>query len=118
NILRARSDGCTPSNEACAHSRILLTTHKSTAVQWSEDGSRYAYSKEGRVFVASISDTTPRQVAGPPTDTRKETPQDTSRDARDRRDRERYRVVRYGPANDALVVANSQGYWLLDLPSA
>ena len=118
NKLLARGIACQSANESCARPRVLLPTLKSTSVVWSEDGAHYAYSKEGRVFVASIADTTPRQVAGPPADARHDAPADTSRDARERRERERFRVVRYSPANDALLVANSQGYWLLELPSA
>ena len=118
NKLLARGIACQSTNESCARARVLLPTLKSTNVVWSEDGAHYAYSKEGRVFVASIADTTPRQVAGPPADTRRDAPADTSREAREGRERERFRVVRYSPANDALVIANSQGYWLLELPSA
>ncbi|HEY7236120.1 MAG TPA: prolyl oligopeptidase family serine peptidase [Gemmatimonadaceae bacterium] len=118
NKLMARGIGCQAGAETCARPRVILPTLKGISVVWSEDDAHYAYSKEGRVYIASVSDTTPRQVAGLPAEKKGEAPQDTSRDARDRRERERFRVVRYSPANDALVVANSQGYWLLDLPSA
>jgi dipeptidyl aminopeptidase/acylaminoacyl peptidase len=115
--LIARGVSCTAGSESCK-SRVLLPTLKGTNVVWSDDGAHYAYAKDGRVFVASLTDTTARQVAGPAADTKRDTPPDTSREARERRDRERFRVIRYSPANDALLVANSQGFWLLDLPSA
>ncbi|HKW47151.1 MAG TPA: prolyl oligopeptidase family serine peptidase, partial [Gemmatimonadaceae bacterium] len=118
NKLVARRIACQAGDSSCARTRVLLPTLKSTAIIWSEDGTHYAYSKEGRVYIASTLDTTQRQVAGPAADARRDTPPDTSRDARDRRERERFRVIRYSPANDALLIANSQGYWLLDLPSA
>jgi dipeptidyl aminopeptidase/acylaminoacyl peptidase len=117
NKLMARGLVCQPGNDACARPRVLLPTLKSTSIVWAEDGAHYAYSKDGRVYTASISDTTPRQVAGPAVAPR-DTPQDSSREARERRERERFRVMRYSPSNDALLVANSQGYWLLELPSA
>ena len=116
NKLVAHWLGCTGATDACAKARVLLPTLKGTNVVWSEDGAHYAYAKEGRVYVASVADTAARQVAGPAADTKKDAAPDTSREARERRERERFRVVRYSPANDALVIANSQGYWLLDLP--
>ena len=118
NKLVARPLGCVTAAATCAKTRVLLPTLKGTNVVWSEDGAHYAYAKEGRVYVASVADTAARQVAGPAADTKREAPPDTSREARERRDRERFRVVRYSPTNDALVIANSQGYWLLDLPAA
>ena len=119
NKLVARTLTCRSAAEPCAKPRLLLPTLKGTNIVWSEDGAHYAYAKDGRVYVASVADTAARQVAGPAADSKRDaaTP-DTSREARERRERERFRVVRYSPANDALVIANSQGYWLLDLPSA
>ena len=119
NKLVARALNCAAAAQACAQPRVLLSTLKGTNLVWSEDGAHYAYAKEGRVFVASVADTSARQVAGPAADTKRDAAApDTSREARERRDRERFRVVRYSPANDALVIANSQGYWLLELPAA
>jgi dipeptidyl aminopeptidase/acylaminoacyl peptidase len=118
NNLVTRGMSCAPAADACAKPRVLLPTLKGTNVIWSEDGAHYAYAKEGRVYVASVADTAARQVAGPAADTKREATPDTTREARERRERERFRVVRYSPANDALVIANSQGYWLLDLPGA
>ena len=118
NKLVARALACAPAADACARPRVLLPTLKGTNIVWSEDGAHYAYAKDGRVYVASVADTAARQVAGPAADTKRDAAPDTSREARERRERERFRVIRYSPANDALVVANSQGYWLLDLPSA
>jgi dipeptidyl aminopeptidase/acylaminoacyl peptidase len=117
NKLVARAVTCAGAAATCA-ARTLLPTLKSTNIVWSDDATRYAYAKDGRVFVASVTDTAAKQVAGPPADTKRDAAADTSREARERRDRERFRVIRYSPANDGLVVGNSQGYWLLDLPSA
>ena len=118
NKLVARAAACRTADQGCTPARVLLPSLKGVTVVWSEDGLHYAYAKEGRVYVATVTDTVARQVAGPPADTKRDAPPDTSREARERRDRERFRVVRYSPANDALVIANAQGYWLLDLPSA
>jgi dipeptidyl aminopeptidase/acylaminoacyl peptidase len=118
NKLVARALSCAAAADACAKPRVLLPTLKGTNVVWSEDGAHYAYAKDGRVYVASVADTATRQVAGPAAETKRDAAPDTSREARERRERERFRVVRYSPANDALVIANSHGYWLLDLPGA
>ena len=118
NKLMARNLACQGGNEGCNRPRVLLSTLKGVTTVWSEDGAHYAYSKEGRVYVGSVGDSTAHQVAGPAAEPKREAAADTSREARERRDRERFRVVRYSPANDALVVANSEGFWLLELPSA
>jgi dipeptidyl aminopeptidase/acylaminoacyl peptidase len=118
NKLMVRALSCKAGNESCARPRVLLPTLKGINVVWSEDAAHYAYAKDGRVYVAAVSDTTARQVAGPAADEKHDASADTSRVARERRERERFRVVRYSPANDGLVIANAQGYWLLDLPGA
>jgi dipeptidyl aminopeptidase/acylaminoacyl peptidase len=97
-------------------SKTLLATTKGAQVVWAEDGKRFAYSKEGRVFVSSIDGAEAKQVAGPAEQRRGETP-DTSKAARDRAAKERFSVVRYSPAGDALLVSNREGMWLLDLAS-
>jgi dipeptidyl aminopeptidase/acylaminoacyl peptidase len=91
--------------------RILLPSLRQTAVQWARDGKRFAYSREGRVYLATTSDTTKRQIAGPLAGARRDTA-DTSRAAREQRQKERFAVVRYSPVGDALVLSNSEGLWL------
>jgi dipeptidyl aminopeptidase/acylaminoacyl peptidase len=99
---------------SATESKTLLATTKGAQVAWAEDGKRFAYSKEGRVFVSSVDGAEAKQVAGPPEQRRGETP-DTSKAARDRAAKERFSVVRYSPAGDALLVSNREGMWLIDL---
>lgn len=96
--------------------RVLLPTTKGTQVQFAEDGKHYAYSKDGRVYVSSIDSTGARQIAGPAETRRGETP-DTSKAARDRAATERFTVLRYSPAGDALLLSNREGLWLADIAS-
>jgi dipeptidyl aminopeptidase/acylaminoacyl peptidase len=96
--------------------KTLLASTKGTQVAWAEDGKRFAYSKEGRVFVSSIDSADAKQVAGPAETRRGETP-DTSKAARDRAAKERFSVIRYSPAGDALLISNREGMWLLNLAS-
>ena len=114
NRLMARALACAPA-QRCAAPRPLMPSLKGATLVWAEDGSRYAYSKEGRVYVASLIDSAAKQVAGPAADARRDTAADSMPGARERRERERFRAVRYSPAMDALLLSNSQGYWLLDL---
>ena len=113
--LVAHPLSCAGTSGTCA-SRTLMPTLKGVTVVWSEDGSRYAYGKEGRVYTASLTDTTGKLVAGLP-EARRDAQPDTSREARDRRARERFTPVRWSPTNDALLLSNRQGFWLLDIAS-
>jgi dipeptidyl aminopeptidase/acylaminoacyl peptidase len=94
--------------------RVLYATTKGMQMQWAEDGKHYAYSHNGRVYVASINDTTRKLLAGAPETKRSETP-DTSKAARDKAALERFSVVRYSPSNDAVLVSNREGIWLADI---
>jgi dipeptidyl aminopeptidase/acylaminoacyl peptidase len=99
--------------------RTLLPSLKSTTVVWTEDGRRFAYGKEGRVFVRTPNDTAGRQVAGPPANAPRDTAaaNDTSAAARERRGRERFTPVRFSAAGDLLLVSNRQGLWVADVAS-
>jgi len=68
------------------------------------------------VFVGSIADSSVKLIAGPP-ETRPGQRADTSKAARDSLAKLRFSVVRYSPSNDAVVVSNRDGLWLIDLPS-
>lgn len=93
--------------------RVLFASTKGTQIQWAEDGKHYAYSNGGRVYLASITDTTKKLLAGAPEARRGETP-DTSKAARDKAALERFSVVRYSPTGDAVLVSNRDGMWLAD----
>ncbi len=96
--------------------KTLRATTKGMQVVWAEDGKHYAYSNNGRVYLASTTDSGSKLVAGAPEPKRGETP-DTSKAARDKAALERFSVSRYSPANDALLVSNKEGLWLLDIAS-
>lgn len=94
--------------------RVLIATTKGMQLQWAEDGRHYAYSTGGRVYLASIDDTSKKLLAGAPEGRRGETP-DTSKAARDKAAAERFSVVRYSPTRDAVLVSNRAGMWLADV---
>jgi dipeptidyl aminopeptidase/acylaminoacyl peptidase len=100
--------------------RTLLPTLKGIQLQWSEDGSRYAFTREGRVFLGTIADTTRHQVLGP-APVRGATPgtdapaPDTSAAARAQRAKERFSATRWSPAGDAILASNIEGFWIVDV---
>jgi dipeptidyl aminopeptidase/acylaminoacyl peptidase len=98
--------------------RTVLPSLKSTTVVWTEDGRRFAYSKEGRVFIGSPKDSGGRQIAGPPAGAPRDTSTaDTSAAARERRARERFTPVRFNGGGDLLLLSNRQGLWVADVAS-
>jgi dipeptidyl aminopeptidase/acylaminoacyl peptidase len=96
--------------------RTILASTKGMQLQWAEDGKHYAYSKDGRVYVASLDDKEPRLLLGAPETKRGEAP-DTSKAARDAAAKQRFTVVRYSPTGDAVLVSNREGLWLADVAS-
>ena len=97
--------------------RTLLASTRGAAVIWAEDGQRYAYSRDGRVYVASLSDSTPRLVAGPPEPAKGVVAPapDTSAAGRARTRILRFTASHFSPRGDALLVANGEGHWIIDL---
>jgi dipeptidyl aminopeptidase/acylaminoacyl peptidase len=92
--------------------RVIMPTTRQTTIQWARDGKRFAYGRDGRVYLANTADTIRRQVAGPSGRRDSAATADTSRAAREQRAKERFNVVRYSPAGDALLISNSEGFWL------
>ena len=97
--------------------RTLMNSSRGASVVWDESGTRYAFSRDGRVYLAGISDSSARMIAGPP-----ELPRnianavaDTTAAGRARARAERFSVSRFSPKGDALLVSNGQGQWVLDL---
>ena len=100
--------------------RTLFPTLKNIQLQWSEDGSRYVFTRDGRVFAGTIADTVRRQLLGPTTPARaagatETPPADTSAAARAQRAKERFSVTRWSPAGDAILASNSEGFWIVDV---
>lgn len=93
--------------------RTVFPSLKGMTLAWALDGRRYAYSKDGKVFVGSIDEKEPRQVAGPVGDPKK-TETDTSKTAKEQREKEKFALVRFSPTGDAIVASNREGLWLVD----
>ncbi len=104
---------------AGGETRTLVSSTRGASVVWSEDGRRYATSREGRVFVGSLADTAPRLVAGPPEAPKSApaSPDSAARDGRASARADRFTATRFSPRGDALLVTNRDGIWLIDLAS-
>jgi dipeptidyl aminopeptidase/acylaminoacyl peptidase len=108
NRMMARAQGS-------GSTRTLVPSLKSTTVVWTENGRRFSYGKEGRVYIGSPNDSGGRQIAGPAAGARDTAASDTSAAARERRARERFTPVRFSPAGDLLLLSNRQGLWVADV---
>lgn len=90
---------------------VVLPSLRNTNLVWSREGRRFAYARDGKLYVAAIDDTTRQQIAG---DTSRG-PADTTKAGRDRAARERFTPVRWSAAGDALIVSNRDGIWVIDV---
>lgn len=101
--------------------RSLIKSTKGLTTTWSKDGRRYAYSKDGSVWVGSVDDKEPRQIVGKKPDADKdkaETPDKNKDDAdKEKKDKEKFSVVRLSPRGDRLVASNKEGLWVIDAAS-
>ena len=104
--------------------RVVFPTIKGMTLSWADDGIHFATGRDGRVFLGSILDSASKQILGPPMPARgaaapaaPATPPDTSAAARAQRAKERFTVVRWSPAMDAILAQNGEGLWLVDLTS-
>ncbi len=100
--------------------RTIIKSTKGLNLTWSKDGRRYAYSKDGNIFIGSIDDKEPRQLIGKKdTDKEKTDSTDKPKDDADKKEKEkeRFSVVRLSPKGDWLVASNKEGLWLVDTAS-
>lgn len=103
-------------------SRTIIKSTKGINPAWSRDGRRYAYAKDGNIFFASIDDKEPRQITGKKPDD-KEKADDKSKDdaAKDadkqKKEKEKFNVVRVNPKGELLVASNKEGLWVVDTAS-
>jgi len=103
---------------AGGETRTLLGSTRGAAVVWADDGTRYAYSRDGRVYVASLADTAARLVAGPPEPPKGAAPATSDSSTRSGRGSarvDRFTASRFSPRGDALLVSNRDGLWVIDL---
>lgn len=99
---------------ATGAARTLFATLKGVQLLWSDDGQRYAFTREGKVFLGSIADTSRRQLLGAVGEARSGANVDSSSEAKTLRAKERFSAVRWSPVGDALLASNSEGLWVVN----
>ncbi|MGH7471198.1 MAG: prolyl oligopeptidase family serine peptidase, partial [Longimicrobiales bacterium] len=91
--------------------RTVLASTKGLNLQWSNDGRKYAYAREGAVFVGTIDDKEPRRLLGPS----QERPDSSARADTTARANERFSVTRISVDGSRLIASNRQGFWLVNV---
>ena len=105
--------------EVSGEARTIIKSTRGLDLIWSRDGRHYAYSKEGKVFYASIDDKQPRQIAGEveqPAAKMEDKPKadSLSEAEKKKKEKDRFKAVRLDPKGAKLVAANNEGLWLID----
>jgi dipeptidyl aminopeptidase/acylaminoacyl peptidase len=104
----------------------VMASTRGAQVIWAEDGTHYAFSRDGRVYVGTVADSATRQIAGPPPAPRGALPDSTSaaatggrggRGGRGGANADRYTATRFSPGGDAVLLSNREGLWVYDLSS-
>lgn len=96
--------------------KTLFATTTGMQLQWAEDGKHYAYAKDGRVYLGAIDSPDHKQILGAPETKPGEKP-DTAKAARDAAAKQRFSLLRYSPAGDAILASNRDGWWIVDIAS-
>lgn len=94
---------------AGGEARTLMASTRGLNLLWSRDGRRYAYAKDGTVYVGTIDDKEPRKLFGP-------APASEKVDSAARAD-QRFSTVRLSADGSKLIASNRQGLWLVDVAS-
>lgn len=94
--------------------RTVLASTKGLSLQWSSDERKYAYAKEGAIFVGNVDDKEPRRLLGPS----RERPDTTAPADTAARATERFSVVRLSADGSKLIASNRQGLWLVNVADA
>jgi dipeptidyl aminopeptidase/acylaminoacyl peptidase len=102
--------------------RVLAPTTRGFSPTWSGDGLSYAFTRQNRIWYATVADTTPRALTDAPardqpagTDTAGAPPRAPADSAaRAAAARERLAPVRLSHDGRTLIASNRQGLWLID----
>jgi hypothetical protein len=102
--------------------RTLIKSTKGLNLIWSRDNRRYAYSKDGNLFFASIEDKEPRQLTGKKEEAKEsgkalseaEKKEADKADDKAKPKKETFNAVRLSANGDWLIASNKEGLWLMD----
>ena len=100
--------------------RTIVKSTKGVNLIWSRDGRRYAYAKDGNLFVGSVDDKDPRQLTGKKdekVDSAKNEEGEKGREGDKEKGKERFSAVRLSAKGDWLIASNKEGLWMVDAAS-
>jgi dipeptidyl aminopeptidase/acylaminoacyl peptidase len=112
-----------------SNDRVIAPTTKNFATTWSGDGRSYVFTRENRIWLATVADTTPRPLTGIDSPARADTaaaartPTDSTTAPADSATRtaaarQRLSPVRLSHDGSALIASNREGLWLIDTRTA
>ena len=94
--------------------RVVFASMRGVTLLHAADGERYAFGRDGAIYVASLTDTTPRRLIGPAPRARGDSARSTApRDSTARTAEERYTLVGFSPTGGDVVVASRTGLHLV-----
>ncbi|MCC6243139.1 MAG: prolyl oligopeptidase family serine peptidase [Gemmatimonadaceae bacterium] len=91
--------------------RVVFPSLRGVTVQMADDGERYAFARDGVIYVASLADSTPRRVIGTPVTRARDSSSANAAAASTRE--ERFTLVRIAPNGEQLVVSSRAGLSLV-----
>jgi dipeptidyl aminopeptidase/acylaminoacyl peptidase len=109
DVIRGNDNQLKIQTVAGGEPKTLFASTRGLTFQWSRDGRRYAYAKDGAIYVGSIDDKEARKLFGPAPATEKV-------DSAARAD-QRFNTVRLSADGTRLIASNRQGLWLVDVAS-
>jgi dipeptidyl aminopeptidase/acylaminoacyl peptidase len=93
--------------------RVIFASMRGVTLLSAADGDRYAYARDGAVYVASVTDTTPRRLIGAPSRAPGDTARGAVSDTTSRAPEERFSLVSIAPTGDAVAVSSRTGLHLV-----
>jgi dipeptidyl aminopeptidase/acylaminoacyl peptidase len=97
--------------------RKVIASTKGLSLLWTADGRRYAYSKDGALFVASIDDKEPRKLLGPAPREKADSAATPAPGGEQKPPADRYTAVRLSQDGSTLIASNREGLWFVDTQS-
>jgi dipeptidyl aminopeptidase/acylaminoacyl peptidase len=101
-------------NTATKDKRIIIKSAKGLNIFWSEDNSRYAYAKDGSIYIASVDDKEMKQLTGKAPDSTNIKKDTIATAGNEKKEKEKFSIVSMSPKGDWLVVSNKEGRWLMN----
>lgn len=102
--------------------RTIIKSTKGMNITWSSDNLRYAYAKDGVIFVGNVYDTAAKQLTGKKPAFDKDSTAKIADNSKmgdaikdtTKKEKEKFSVLRLSSKGDWLVASNKEGLWLMN----